>query len=322
MKRAFLTITVVLTLSLACGAQKIDLTKQVKGVLPATNGGTGTTGAAGGDLGGTYPNPSVGKVNGEVFDTTAPANDDAWCYSSSLVKWVKCVPGLPTSRTVGNASAAYGTADRNKRVLRDLTSAQTDTVPTATTATCGAGSDPCYPDGFIFQIANIGSATITLQTGYTGFVYVGETATMRSNGTTWEKSSGYSGLIPQQRMPTATATRTSCATDVAPVAGDDNLMVLLNPATAIHITRFSCGVTGTTSVVTNLTKASASLLSDQTCTAGDANQVNTTTFANGSGQCGGTSSCAVAAHAPVTVHVGTISGTPTSLAVCVDYTVD
>jgi hypothetical protein len=120
----------------------------------------------------------------------------------------------------------------------------------------------------------------------------------------------------------ALGTRTACATDIAPVTGDDGLMVLLNPATAIHITRFSGGVTGTTSVVANLVKGSASLIADSTLTAGDANQVVVTTFANGSAQCGGTSSCAVAAHAPVTVHIGTITGTPTSVSVCVDYTVD
>ena len=117
-------------------------------------------------------------------------------------------------------------------------------------------------------------------------------------------------------------TRTSCITDLAPVVGDDGLVTLLNPATAVHITRFSGGVTGSTSVIANLVKGGASLIADATLTAGDANQVVVTTFANGSGQCGGTSSCAVAAHAPVTLHIGTISGTPTGVTACVDYTVD
>lgn len=128
--------------------------------------------------------------------------------------------------------------------------------------------------------------------------------------------------VTATQLAAAQNTRTSCATDLAPVTGDDGLITLLNPATAVHLTRFSCGVTGTTSVIGNLVKAAASLVADQTCTAGDANQVNTTTFANGSGQCGGTTSCAVAAHAPVTIHIGTISGTPTGVTVCVDYTVD
>ena len=110
--------------------------------------------------------------------------------------------------------------------------------------------------------------------------------------------------------------------DQAPVIDDDGLFTILNPASAIHITRVSCGVTGTTSVVMNLVKGTYSLISDLTATAGDLNTVSTTAFANGSAQCGGTASCAVAAHTPVTLHVGTIVGTPTNLACAVDYVVD
>jgi len=49
---------------------------------------------------------------------------------------------------------------------------------------------------------------------------------------------------------------------------------------------------------------------------------NTSTFANGAGQCGGTSSCAIAAHAPVVATFTSVSGTPTTLQCSMDYTVD
>jgi hypothetical protein len=111
-------------------------------------------------------------------------------------------------------------------------------------------------------------------------------------------------------------------TDIGPVTGDDGLIVVLDPATAVTLTRFSCGVTGTTSVITNLVKGGASLIADMTATAGDVNTVIVTTWANGSSQCGGTSSCAVAAHTPVTLHIGTISGTPTSVSCALDYMVN
>jgi hypothetical protein len=130
------------------------------------------------------------------------------------------------------------------------------------------------------------------------------------------------GAIASADVPVAIDTRTVAFTDIAPVAGDDGLITILDSATAIHLTRVSCGVGGTTSVVVNLVKGGASLIADMTATAGDANTVIATTWANGSSQCGGTSSCAVAAHAPVTVHIGTISGTPTALSCAVDYTVD
>lgn len=131
----------------------------------------------------------AGSLSGTAVTITSLAAGDVLSYNGSA--WVNSVLGIATSRTVANTGATYATTDRNKRVIRTLTSAQTDTVPAISAS---------YPDAFLFQIINAGSATITLQTGYTGFVYPGETATMRSNGTTWEKSSQYSGIIPQQRL--------------------------------------------------------------------------------------------------------------------------
>jgi hypothetical protein len=124
------------------------------------------------------------------------------------------------------------------------------------------------------------------------------------------------------QVPASIDTRTVTFTDPAPVAGDDGLIVVLNPATAVHLKRIACGVTGTTSVVVNLEKGGASLIADLTATAGDVNTVVVTTWANGSAQCGGTTSCAVAAHTPVTVHIGAIIGTPTSLSCAIDFSVD
>ncbi len=129
------------------------------------------------------------------------------------------------------------------------------------------------------------------------------------------------GGTPQQ-LSWKPGTRVLSVSDLAPVAGDDGLVLVIDPASAIHLTRFSCGVQGSTSVVVNLVKAATSLIADATCTAGDSNTVVVTTWANGSSQCGGTSSCAVAAHAPVTMHIGTVTGTPTALQVSVEYTVD
>ena len=120
----------------------------------------------------------------------------------------------------------------------------------------------------------------------------------------------------------AAATRTAKVTILAPVSGDDGLTLVLNEAVPVHLKRISCGVQGTTSVVVNLVKGGDSLIVDSTCTAGDANTVITTTWANGSGQCGGTSDCAVAAHAPVTLHIGTVTDSPTALQLSVDYMVD
>jgi hypothetical protein len=122
-------------------------------------------------------------------------------------------------------------------------------------------------------------------------------------------------------LPTAQVTRTVVVTDVTPVIGDDLLITVLDSATAIQLTRFSCGVTGSTSVITNLVSGGNSLISDMTATAGTVNQVVVTSWVSGS--CSSqTTYCPVAAHTPVTLHIGTISGTPTSLNCAVDYTVN
>jgi hypothetical protein len=61
------------------------------------------------------------------------------------------------------------------------------------------------------------------------------------------------------------------------------------------------------------------LSADLTAATGGA---STSTFANGSGQCGGTSSCAIGAHAPVVLTITSVSGTPGALACAFEYTVD
>ena len=124
-------------------------------------------------------------------------------------------------------------------------------------------------------------------------------------------------------------TRTVTITDLAPVVGDSGMILALNPATAIHLTRAYCAIQGSTNVVLNLdvraegsigTDSGHHLLgSDLTAATSGA---NTQTFANGNGQCGGTTSCAIAAHTPVVMTFTSVSGTPTALNCSVDYTVN
>jgi hypothetical protein len=130
-------------------------------------------------------------------------------------------------------------------------------------------------------------------------------------------------------LPTSAVTRTAFFTDLAPVVGDSGLILLINPATAIHLTRAFCAVQGSTNVVVNLDKRTEGSIGTDSGThllGSDLMTVstgaNTSTFANGSSQCGGTSSCAIAAHAPVVVTFTSVSGTPTALSCSVDYTVD
>lgn len=123
--------------------------------------------------------------------------------------------------------------------------------------------------------------------------------------------------------------RSISITDMAPVTADSGLILVVNPSAPIHLTRVYCAVQGSGSVAMNLDKraegtigadSGAPLLGpDLTATTSGA---NTSTFLNADGQCGGTTSCAVAAHTPVVMTFTTVTGAPTALNCSVDYAVD
>ena len=191
------------------------------------------------------------------------------------------------------------------------------------------------------SMVNYAGGTLTLANNATNYVFLDTTNSCVPNSNT----TGYtSSMIADSTVVTLSGAITTITddrtfgitdktaaggaktqisiTDIAPVASDDGLILVVDPAQNIHLTRLACGVQGSTSVVVNMVKGGNSLVSDQTCTNGSVETVTTSTFANGSGQCGGTSTCAIAAHAPVTLHIGTVSGSPTALQVSVEYTVD